>query len=103
MGYGVGLRDAYQQGYDDALAGLDPRPPKHIPTTHTGPAPDSSSGASSGFGIGSIFRYAMIGQYIYRAGSGPCGFSAGNLIANLQANPMQAVMMLMMVGGGGFF
>lgn len=99
--YGTGLREAYKQGYDDALAGLDPRPPKHIPVEY-----DVGGGAaaaqSSSFGMGSLLRYGMIASYVYRLGAGPGGFSFPAALANLQANPMQAVMMLMMMSGSMF-
>merc|ERR1712113_731075 len=71
--YSVGLREAYQQGFDDALAGLDPRPPKHI-STHVPEyevGGNSRSGSSTGgFGIGSILRYGMLASYVYRIGAG---------------------------------
>lgn len=99
--YGTGLREAYKQGYDDALAGLDPRPPKHIPAEY-----DVGGGAraaqSSSFGMGSLLRYGMVASYVYRLGAGPGGFSVPAALANLQANPMQAMMMLMMLSGSMF-
>lgn len=95
--WGVALKDAYQQGYDDGIAGRSPRPPKHIPRPDYNDSPARSE--SSGFGIGSLIRYAMVGSYVYRMGCGPAGFSPQLLMANLQANPMQAFMMLMMVSG----
>jgi len=100
--FGRYARDMYQQGYDDALAGLDPRPPRSVPVIDTASSKSSSSSGSS-FGIGSLLRYAMVGSYIYKAGTIPGqGFSPQFLLQNLQANPMQAGMMLMMLSGSIF-
>lgn len=103
--YAAGLKEAYQQGYDDALAGLNPRPPKHIPSPEMYDGGGQRASASSGFGIGSLFRYAMMGNYIYRmgGGGGPGGWSVPNVIANAKANPMQAFMLLSMLGGSSMF
>lgn len=96
--YGLALREAYQQGYDDGVAGADPRPPRHIAMPETSARAASASGGA--FGMGSMLRYGMVGSYLYKAGTVPGGgFSPQLLLMNLQANPMQAGMMLLMVSG----
>eukprot|EP00929_Paragymnodinium_shiwhaense_P114194 TRINITY_DN8251_c0_g1_i1.p1 TRINITY_DN8251_c0_g1~~TRINITY_DN8251_c0_g1_i1.p1 ORF type:complete len:336 (-),score=79.47 TRINITY_DN8251_c0_g1_i1:248-1255(-) len=101
-GFNAAIKEAYRQGYDDALAGLESRPPKHVPMPDSmgGGARASGSGSSSsGFGVGSLFRYAMVAQYIYRMGSGPGGWSPQIALANAKASPMQAFMMMSMMSG----
>ncbi|CAE8587651.1 unnamed protein product [Polarella glacialis] len=100
--YAVALREAYQQRYDDAIAGLDPRPPKHIPSIDP-QAGQRSSSSGGGFGLSSLMRYGMIAPYFYRLGQSPGGWSFPVAFANLKANPGQAMMMLMMLSGGGYF
>mmetsp|Transcript_168096 Transcript_168096/g.539846 ORF Transcript_168096/g.539846 Transcript_168096/m.539846 type:complete len:334 (+) Transcript_168096:81-1082(+) len=100
--YGRSLREAYQQGYDDGVAGLDPRPPKHFSMPEVG-ADRTAPASSGGFGMGSMMRYGMVASYFYKAGAAPGGgFSLQMLMANLQTNPMQAGMMLMMLSGSIF-
>eukprot|EP00933_Yihiella_yeosuensis_P043520 TRINITY_DN3834_c1_g1_i1.p1 TRINITY_DN3834_c1_g1~~TRINITY_DN3834_c1_g1_i1.p1 ORF type:complete len:344 (+),score=85.43 TRINITY_DN3834_c1_g1_i1:51-1082(+) len=101
--YGLALKEAYQQGYDDAVAGLAPRPPKHIPSVGGSDDGSRNSSKSSGFGFSSIIRFMMIAPYFFRLGQGPGGWNINNAIANLKANPGQAMMMLLMLSGGGMF
>jgi len=95
--YAEALREAYQQGYDDGLAGREARPPRHIVTPPHEPA--APTGGGGGFGMGSVMRYIMVAGYVYRAGAGPGGFSLQSAIANIQANPMQGLMMVSMLSG----
>ena len=98
--YGIALRDAYQQGFDDALAGLDPRPPRHIPMPQQfDGAASGGNGKSSGFGIGSLFKYGMAAQYAYKLGCGPAGWSLQTALINAKTNPLQCVMLLTMFSG----
>jgi len=94
--FGSSLRDAYQQGYDDALAGLDPRYPQYFSSSTPLPEEDR------GFGFGSLMRLGLCGSVIYRAGVGPGGWSLSTTMRNFQANPMQIIMSLMMCMGTGF-
>lgn len=55
--YVQGLREAYQHGYDDALAGLEPRPPLHIPGPELGAPGGGGSGSRAGWGLGTLVRY----------------------------------------------
>merc|ERR1711924_522019 len=100
--FATSIREAYNQGYQDGVAGLDPRPP----STFTAPEPrgseSTSSSSGSGFGLYSLMRYGMIANYIYRMGAGPGGWSVQSAIANAKANPMQAMIMLSMLSGSGF-
>lgn len=103
--YAAALREAYQQGYDDAVAGLDPRPPKHIAMPDFN-EPSRTQGSSAGFFGGSfrwLFRLMILGPYAYRLGQGPGGWNPAYIMANLKANPGQVLMMLMMMSGGGLF
>ncbi|CAK0911755.1 unnamed protein product, partial [Prorocentrum cordatum] len=98
--YAEALREAYQQGYDDGLAGRERRNfslRRHIVTPQHEPA--APTGGGGGFGMGSVMRYIMVAGYVYRAGAGPGGFSLQSAIANIQANPMQGLMMVSMLSG----
>lgn len=98
------IRDAYQQGYDDGVAGADPRPPKPIQLPNFDTANEGVGQSSgSGFGLGSLMRYGMIASYGYNLGKTPGGWDPQLAMANAKANPMQILMMLMMVSGGGMF
>lgn len=93
-GVEMSIREAYNDGYRDGVDGKDPRPPRYF-------ASQSSGGSSSsGFGIGSLFRYFMVANYLYRSGMAPGGWSFQAALANVQANPLQAVIMLSMLSGG---
>jgi len=95
------VREAYQQGYDDGVAGVEPRPPKHIPTPNFGMASNSSPPrSSSGLGFSSLMKYGMAGYYVYNTGKTPVGGWDPNLaVANVKQNPLQAIMLLVMVSG----
>lgn len=108
------LQEAYLQGYTDASAQKESMPPPHDTRAYDPTAderlrqavasappvylpPPAESGG--GFGIGSLFSLVMVGSYLYRAGGGGGGggWSLPMLIASFKANPMQGVMMLMMI------
>lgn len=96
------IREAYEQGYDDGVAGAQKRPPKHIPSPDY--FQDSSGGSqvqgsTSRFGFGSVMKYGMAAYFIYNCGKTPGGWDPRLAMANLRANPMQAVMMLVMFSG----
>lgn len=103
--FATALREAYQQGYDDAVAGLDPRPPKHIamPDFNEHSRTQSSSTGWVGGSFRWLFRLTILGPYAYRLGQGPGGWNPAYVMANLKANPGQALMVLMMLTGGGLF
>jgi len=99
------IREAYDQGYDDGAAGSDRRPPKHIPLpSFDDPAPDGGSQKSSGFGFSQILKYGMLAYFVYNLGKSPDGrgWDPQVAVANAKANPIQAVMMLVMFTFSGF-
>eukprot|EP00927_Polykrikos_kofoidii_P084501 TRINITY_DN8916_c0_g1_i1.p1 TRINITY_DN8916_c0_g1~~TRINITY_DN8916_c0_g1_i1.p1 ORF type:complete len:246 (-),score=48.11 TRINITY_DN8916_c0_g1_i1:62-799(-) len=95
------VQEAYQQGYEDGVAGITQRPPRPIPPMPSagGPPPEVPS-RSSGFGMGSIMKYGMAAHYIYKLGSGgPGGWNWQLAVANAKTNPMQSVILLVMLSG----
>jgi len=91
------IRDAYEQGYEDGRDGLEKRPPRHIPSqNYTAPPPRSSSG---GFGMGSIFKYGMAGYLVYKLGKTPSGWNPQAAMMNAKANPLQVIVMVVMLSG----
>ena len=109
------LQEAYLLGFTDKAAGKESAPPAqntraYDPTAemraasagygagYVPPVAEASS-SGSGFGIGSLVSLFMLGSYLYRAGGGGGGggWSFPMAIASIKANPMQGVMMLMML------
>jgi len=94
------IREAYNQGYEDGAAGVDRRPPKHIPTPSLGnDNRRSNHGSSSGFSYGSLMKYGMVGYTVYNLGKTPGGWNPQVAMVNAKANPLQVVMMLVLVSG----
>jgi len=93
------IREAYDQGYDDGVAGLDRRPPKHIYSSESDGSAGSSRQGSTGFGVSSLLKYGMVGYTVYSFGKTPGGWNPQLAMANAKANPMQAMTMLMMCSG----
>lgn len=98
-GVAASIREAYNQGYEDGVAGLERRPPNYIAPEPLQAA--TSGGGGGGFGIWSLMRYGMIANYVYRIGTGPGGWNPQVAFANAKANPLQAFLMLSMISGGG--
>merc|ERR1712137_1325936 len=96
-GFADAIRDAYEQGYEDGRDGLEKRPPRHIPPqSYAAPPPRSSS---SGFGMGSIFKYGMAGYLVFKLGKTPSGWNPQVAMMNAKANPLQVILMVVMLSG----
>lgn len=101
------IADAYEQGYEDGVAGADKRPPKHIDLDagaanfDNGATDDASQQKSgSGFGLSSILKYGMMAYFVFNLGKTPAGgWDPQVAMANAKANPMQAGLMLVMASG----
>lgn len=93
------IREAYEQGYEDGVAGEKKRPPKHIPSSRTFDTSQGHRGSSSGFGTGSIMKYGMVGYYAYNLGKTPGGWNPQVAMVNAKANPTQLIMMAVMLSG----
>merc|ERR1711924_317146 len=97
---GDAIHKAYQQGYDDGAAGLDPRPPAHISVQDGSyDAGKSRQDTSSGFGLGSIMRYGPAAYFVYNLGKTSTGWDPQFAMMNAKANPLQALMVLAMMSG----
>mmetsp|Transcript_85004 Transcript_85004/g.140752 ORF Transcript_85004/g.140752 Transcript_85004/m.140752 type:complete len:347 (+) Transcript_85004:62-1102(+) len=95
------IREAYDQGYDDGVAGDKRRPPKHIPFPVDPDKEDAkpARGKSSGFGLSSLMKYGMVGYSLFKLGNTPTGWNLQVAITNAKTNPLQVVMMLVLLSG----
>jgi hypothetical protein len=98
-GFAEALREAYEQGYADGADQKEMRPPKHIPSPYEQGSGPKSQSSSSGFGMGSLLKYGLVGYTIFNLGKTPSGWDPQIAMMNAKANPMQAVMMLVMLSG----
>ena len=112
----MSLQEAYLQGFTDATAGKDSAPPAkgtraYDPTAEArnaayeaggggyAHAAAADSAVGGGFGVGSLFSLFILASSLYRlgGGGGGGGWSLPMAIASMKANPMQGVMMLLML------
>mmetsp|Transcript_4078 Transcript_4078/g.6320 ORF Transcript_4078/g.6320 Transcript_4078/m.6320 type:complete len:349 (+) Transcript_4078:74-1120(+) len=103
--YGISPADAYDRGYEDALAGRPHNYAAHMDTKAFEYSPSAAPtgggmfSAIGGFGIGKLFSLAILGKQIYSLGSVPGGGWNMNLaMANLaNQSTLQKVFLAFMV------
>jgi len=98
----LALRDAYDQGYDDGVAGAQRRPPKQAPelSDSVGTRTESGSSSSSSMGVGQLMKYGAAGFFIYNLGKSPGGgWNPQQAAQNAKANPLPLIFTLVMLSG----
>lgn len=97
--------DPYTAGYEDALAnrprryadGAFSHCTAHGGSTHGGDAAAQAQASGGGFGIMKMMSMAAAGSTVYRLGGTP--WNPQTVIANLQADPKQGIIILVVAYG----
>jgi len=96
----LALRDAYDQGYNDGVAGEKRQPPKQAPELSDSVGASTTAGSSSSsMGFSQLMKYGAAGYFIYNLGKTPAGWNPQQAVHNAKANPLPLIFILVMLSG----